>query len=259
MFACAFINPYGLKAITYIFSSYGYKYINDFILEMKPVTIKGFVGLTFFGSLAIQLLIYIFGRKGHFQFRHILLFGGLTYLALNHYKNIGIWIIGTFPLISSYLKGYFLNNNYQNKSKKLILVYISFVIIIGLLIGSNPQKPVHTIENGINKLMNEENITKKTIYANFNNGGYVEFRGLKPYIDSRAEVFLKSINKKEDIFEEYYKLNFGNIEYKKFIKKYNFDYLLVDKNESIYSKVKKDKNYKTFYNGKTYKIFKKIN
>ena len=226
---------------------------------MKPVTIKGFVGLTFYIFLTIQLLIYIFGKKGHFQFRHVLLFGGLTYLSLNHFKNIGFWIIGTFPLISCYLKNYFTNNNYQNKSKKLILVYSFFVIIIGLLIISNPQKPAHRIEKGINKLMSEENITKKTIYTNFNNGGYVEFRGLKPYIDPRAEVFLKSVNKKEDIFIEYYKLNNGKMEYDEFIKKYNFDYLLVDKNESIYSKVKKDKNYKTFYNNKTYKIFKKIN
>ena len=35
------------------------------------------------------------------------------------------------------------------------------------------------------------------IYAGYNDGGYVEFRGYKSYLDPRAEVLLKNNNGKE--------------------------------------------------------------
>ena len=73
-----------------------------------------------------------------------------------------------------------------------------------------------------------------TVYASFNNGGYVEFRGYKAYIDPRAEVFLKINNKKEDIHSEYYDFQFGKIDVATFLNKYNFDFLLVDITDRLY-------------------------
>ena len=72
-------------------------------------------------------------------------------------------------------------------------------------------------------------------YVSFNNGGYLEFRGYKSYIDPRATPFLKSINHKENIYHEYHEFEKGKIPVDDFIKKYNFDYLFLSINDRLYS------------------------
>ena len=71
------------------------------------------------------------------------------------------------------------------------------------------------------------------IYTGYNAGAYIEYQGFKCYIDPRAEIFLKSINKKEDILLEYYDFQMGKIKVKDFIDKYKFDYIIVDDSSNI--------------------------
>ena len=73
----------------------------------------------------------------------------------------------------------------------------------------------------------------------------MEYMGYKCYIDPRAEVFYKSNNKKEDILVEY--VNLGTlVNPKNFLEKYNFDYLLVSKSDSLYYYLK-NLNYSIIY------------
>ena len=60
-------------------------------------------------------------------------------------------------------------------------------------------------------------------------GGYYQFRGMKTYIDPRAEVFFKKLNKDEDIFTEYLKIFNDDVyfDYEKFLAKYKFTHLVV--------------------------------
>ena len=83
----------------------------------------------------------------------------------------------------------------------------------------------------------------------YGEGSYYEYRGYKCYLDPRAEVFLKSNNKKEDILLEYYLLQHGIISYQDFIDKYNFDYILVSDNDVIYYQIIKDNTYEKVYEG----------
>jgi hypothetical protein len=69
-----------------------------------------------------------------------------------------------------------------------------------------------------------------TAYTGYNDGGYVEFRGYKPYLDPRGEVFLKKNNGKEDVLYEYIDMKNGKVKVEDFLAKYDFDYLLVRKN-----------------------------
>ena len=73
------------------------------------------------------------------------------------------------------------------------------------------------------------------VFVSFNDGGYVEFRGYKSYIDSRAEVFLKKNNHKEDIYKEYYEFETGLMGKDEFLKKYNFDFILVKFGDRLYN------------------------
>ena len=50
------------------------------------------------------------------------------------------------------------------------------------------------------------NLEDVRLFTYFDDGGYYQFRGIKTYIDPRAEVFFKKLNKEKDIFTEYLKI-----------------------------------------------------
>ena len=80
-------------------------------------------------------------------------------------------------------------------------------------------------------------------------GSYAMFKGFKVYIDPRAEVYLKSNNQQEDIFLEYYNLQYGLIKVEDFLTKYNFDILLLDEKDKIYNYLNEfASNYEEVYN-----------
>jgi len=93
----------------------------------------------------------------------------------------------------------------------------------------------------------DENATKDIkLYTNYNDGGYLEYRGYKCYLDPRAEVFLKQNNKREDILLEYYDVQKIKINGKEFLDKYNFDYLIVTYEDIIYYSLKDDEYEKVY-------------
>jgi hypothetical protein len=61
-------------------------------------------------------------------------------------------------------------------------------------------------------------------------GGYIEFSGIRAFIDSRAEVFIKKLNKKDDILVNYFKALAGELYYADVIGKYKNSHLLVTNN-----------------------------
>ncbi|MBQ7703891.1 MAG: hypothetical protein IJT73_00450 [Selenomonadaceae bacterium] len=71
------------------------------------------------------------------------------------------------------------------------------------------------------------------LWTGYNSGGYFEFRGIKTYLDPRAEVFIPANNHKKDIFKEYYQLKSGKLDYKEFMSRYNFTHIFVTRIDLI--------------------------
>lgn len=218
-------NPYGIEAIKYLFNSYGVEQINIMVAEMKPLTLsKLSIGL----YLIILFELYSFYyNKGKNKTRYVLLSLGTILLGLMHFRGTPFFCV-TFPLIISY--------NFKKEIKKELIklsikdkiIYVITIIIFLLLILFNVKMEDGLIIKEFADYL-DVNATKDIrLYTDYNTGAYMEWRGYKCYLDPRAEVFLKSNNKKEDIFFEYYDLENGDIEVNDFIEKYKFDYLLVD-------------------------------
>ena len=68
-------------------------------------------------------------------------------------------------------------------------------------------------EGAMDYLLEHYDPDEVVLYADYNNGGYPEFRGVKSYIDPRAEVFLKGFNGKEDILAEFFNKKSTTIPY----------------------------------------------
>ena len=115
-----------------------------------------------------------------------------------------------------------------------------------------------SMKSGIDKLTSDNDVSNIRLYCNYGECNYAEYLGIKVYIDSRAEIFLKANNKKSDILEELYMLQNGHIYYKDFLDKYNFTHLLVKENDYLYHLLLHDFDYEIYYRGiesrKDYKI-----
>ncbi len=95
------------------------------------------------------------------------------------------------------------------------------------------------------------------LFAGFNQGQYLEFKGYHPYIDGRAELFLKENNHEFDYFGEYIAIVYGDLNYKDFVNKYGFTHLIVSVFEpEMYKGIKNDNDYEAIYKGNTFTLFR---
>ena len=137
--------------------------------------------------------------------------------------------------------------NYKLQFGSLIAVLLILLFSFGKSLDINYK---NNLQSGIDYLLKNYNQKKIILYVGYDQGGYTEFRGIKSYIDPRAEVFLKANNGKKDVFKEYYELQNRDIDYEKFLNGYNFSHVLVTEQDSFYSKIKNNKNYKLIYKGR---------
>ena len=259
-FLVGILNPYGIKNMFYSLTSYGVDLINREVIEMHSFTIMEPLTLAnycFIGTFFILLIGIIYHKNRKVEASQLLLILGTTYMALCNFRNISIFYVCALPFLSIYLP-------FQDgKEEKIpVKLYILFIAMIVLTISMNTYNGNYNLKNTnqkyINYLNKNENKEIK-LYAGYNDGSYFEFSGYHPYIDGRAEIFLKSNNKKEDILDEYFSVYYGKTDIAKFLEKYDFDYLVIGKDSYfLYNYLKTDKNYQVVVKSKNKKMYKRI-
>ena len=256
MFLVGFINPYTYENVLFLFRTYS-PVINQYIMELYPVNIMSseisvlLNSCLFFIVFFAELLIYIYYKKGKLEIRHLFLLGGTSLLAFSNLRNIPIFIIGTLPLLSSYLQKekWKVKDEYVDTKK----CWIAFAILILVLGSLNNYRLESDVKAGGNFL--KENYDQDiVVYTGLDYGSYIEYLGFHSYFDTRAEVFLKKANKKEEIFLEAMNIEHYCVNYKNFINKYKFTHMIVHKNACLYYYLKKE-NVKIVFDEKEYAIF----
>lgn len=237
-----FLNPYGLKAMTYSLTSYGVDTINKMVMEMSPFTLKGVLAPTNYIvlSLFFGLLACMFIKKKYLP-HQVLLMLGIFYMVLCNFRNVTLFYICVLPFLSIYLP--FSDGKSKFIPKKN---YIVVIICLLILIDYNTVDGKYNLVNPNKKIIEylDKNAKKDIkLYANNDNGSYYELSGYHPYMDGRVEVFIKANNHKEDIMLEYYNMSFGILDVEKFLDKYKFTHLVVDKNEMLYNYLENNENY----------------
>ena len=255
MLIMGFINPYGIDAITYVFKSYNNYFIDDLVFEMQSPSINENLGIYVFIAIGVLFSIYIFNKKGKMKFTNGCLLLGTLILALKNYRNFPLFIIATYPFLASYLKNSIKddkeNNCPFNIKKYYTIVTTVFIIYFSILAFMFQGDLYNKLEKGVDILIEKSHHQPITVFCDYDSGGYLEYRGIKPYMDNRAEVFLKSNNKKEDILKEYNLVEMGMIDYDKFLEKYNFTHLLIN------NYIKNNHKYKPIFQNGKYIIYEK--
>ena len=261
MIACGLINPYGYKNMLVIVNSYGSSSINKCINEMKSLNFDSLSGKIMILSTISYIGLSVFFKHKKLDIRHTCILCGFTLLAFMHNKGFAYFLLalgfalayqfGDFDidkLEKKVLKKF--TNNFQ-----YIMMSICFFLLIsfGYCLFLNYSYYAWNTFTSHDKVADyiEENydLNEVRLFTKFDNGGYFEYRGIKCYIDGRAELFLKKFNHKEEIMDEYYEIFAERLyDYESFLNKYHFTHLFVDTDSDFHDYLMESDDYEVVYN-----------
>lgn len=266
-----FLNPYGINMLILMFRVYGNSSFQNTIIELSSFgPLQSTEHVVFYTLMVIVLFLYIFGKKRYIRIRYLLMFFGFLALGLNTVKGLSqVILVMFFPLALLY-KNVRIEKVFDAKIARDSVVFWSGVMSISAFIVAFVMiVPIinlnSTVKEAFDEIDVDTQLTRKNredlrIYTGYNHGGYAEFRGYKPYIDPRGGDFMKSVNGKEDILQEWIDLKSGGLSVEVFLKKYDFDYLVVTKRSDMPLYNRTNDGYEKIYNNEEYgiEVYKKI-
>jgi len=263
MVGAGFANPYGIRAMTYLFRSYGYAQINQ-VIEMQPANINTALGMMIFGAFLLIGAIYLLKRDGKTRLRYALLTLGTAVLALSSVRSFALFALcGVFPL-AYWLRELQLPKGKVNAAKgaRILRVGLAVLVLFGILIlvrlemkaPDDPEEPP-PVAGAVRYLLEQGSPDAMVLYTGYNDGGYAEFMGFHPYLDPRAEVFVERNNQSSDIIKEYFLLQSGAIYYKDVLDRYGFTHLIVSDSDLLHSYLPYDSNYSLVYDDGAYAVY----
>ncbi len=265
-----FINPFGVDSVLYGFKTLGNSFINQYIMEFQPLSMKASCGPLAYAYIAI----FVFGFmmcKQKIKLHSFLLFIGTAFMTLLSIRHFALLIICSTTCLSVleeildilYNK---INEGLNPKARKkismtLLVVYLVFIGKLGMdtffkngkeYIPSNAY-PVQALK------FIEENIPEDArIFNEYTWGSLMMLENRKVFIDSRADLYTKEYNSGVNVAMDYIRINNCTDNYIKLLEKYDIDYVFVEKNASIAKNLVMHEEYKMIYQDNVACIIEKI-
>lgn len=287
------ITPYGIKGLSFLFTTSIGNKVNSSIMELHPFTFKlSLDAMSDYVVLAIVLCTYLFYKKGKTTIRYILLTVGTCAMMFTYIKLIPYFVICAIPTLLAYIDnvdfvGTFKRlvaedkkkNEEKKQSKLLIPITVTLITVFSIFIvgfvgqsiyseaskfikNDGADKGIIALDEAIDAMQTDIdlcNVDDLRLFNGFNAGAYLEFKGYTTYIDPRADSFVEEANHEFDYLTEYSKVAKGEKNYKKVFDKYGFNYALVCRSSEkpLYVNLKNDKDYELIFKNKNYAVFKK--
>lgn len=251
--ATGFINPYGYKSVLYLLKSVSGVNIG-LIKELQSPSILMVIGVA--GIITIPMLIYL-AKNGikNIKLRYLYFICGTLIMFIYANRNMAYYMLTGIIVVAHTFQNSLNTKTIASLNKLAIITLILFGACVEQINNNGPYEQTSGYD-AINYLYDHigaENNAK--LYTSFNTGSYAEWKGYSVYIDPRAEVFIKNINEKEDILNEYANYHKLNTPYMQLQTKYNFDYWLIERGgPQVY--MDNDSNYIKLYEDKEYAIYK---
>jgi hypothetical protein len=254
MILVALINPYGVDAIFYLFRSLNSRSLYHIVPEMRIPDIHTFMGIVSYFCLFVVWIGYFLFTKSKIKIRHFLLLLGTTYLTISSRRGLAYFLIAAIYPLAYYFRSNFyrvrdLPLSFRQSIPLLVAVLFLGIMPIGLILSSDGVLMKYSMQEGIDYLLENEDADQVRLYCAYGECTYAEYMGLKPYMDSRAEVFIKENNQQADILDEMFYLQNYALDYHDFLDKYQFTHLLVTEDDYLYQLLLHDSDYEVFFSG----------
>ncbi len=242
--AAAVFNPYGITALGYGARSYGHTVINEMISEMRPLDVHS--ALFVLPAAFLLFLLPAYGRRP-VPLQYPLLTVGTAYMALAAIRSEIMFLLfgtlGTAYVLRDVKWASVEGFSLGDKWLRLWLTATVTLVAATAVIRSDdeedrfPEYYYGEIYKEAGDFLTalpegKENIR---LLTNYDCGSYMEYRGIKCYIDTRAEVFLAANNKQKDIFHEFAYYHWCYLPHRKLLWRYDFTHILItEDNLSLY-------------------------
>ena len=223
-FAVVFINPYFSEGVLFPFYLFT-RLQKGNIFQLNILELQSPWGMTdilqtelyIYYSVSVLAFLLLFITLNHRKFHEFALMSAFFYLSFSAFRNIPLFMIYAFFIISISVsdlireKNIFSKGNSVTKfSKVLSIIIITVSILTGLRVITDayyiPYGSEIKFGTGVDKLalpdkasdFINENTPDGKIFNNLESGGWLEWKtGRKVYIDGRLEVI------REDFYKEY--------------------------------------------------------
>ena len=193
------INPYGIEVPKYAFYIRSLGWVFKYVTEWKPILLK-FSSFPPWLFLFFVVFVSLFALKkrssNHLKISHILILLGLGISSLMHRRQLGLFTLSSFIMLTPML------SNLIVKEKAKIFSVIFFSITAAIAFATIPSpfvKEMPSAENLVKdpglpvkavKFMIDKGIKGK-IYNDYNAGHYLEFHleNSKFYIDGKCLTY----------------------------------------------------------------------
>lgn len=231
MFLSGFLNPNGVNAMLYLVKSYKKTALMNSILELQKPAILGVWGILLIIQI-VFLVLYLREYGVNSDFSKVFLAAGTIFMSCTAVRNVWMAAIGCLPLFASMLPGMIrFRKEHIYELWKTIIINVVLLGCIAVILPEvagqikNKEIPAKDAAEYLASVTDPDN---ERVYTSFDNGGMFEWYGFKVYTDARPELFTEEINKKESIDSEIYNVEYGVVNYRDFIDKYDFTYIVVN-------------------------------
>lgn len=231
MFLSGFLNPNGVNAMLYLVKSYKKTALMNSILELQKPAILGVWGILLIIQI-VFLVLYLREYGVNSDFSKVFLAAGTIFMSCTALHNVWMATISCLPLFASMLPGMIrFRKEHIYELWKTIIINVVLLGCIAVILPEvagqikNKEIPAKDAAEYLASVTDPDN---ERVYTSFDNGGMFEWYGFKVYTDARPELFTEEINKKENIDSEIYNVEYGVVNYRDFIDKYDFTYIVVN-------------------------------
>lgn len=268
-FLVGFLNPNGIDGMAYVFLSYSNASTENNIAELRSPKWFSYFGIIIM-ICTLGIAFWTYKNKDSLDWKSLYLALGTWLLAIKNLRSAWMLILGAVPLLVTLIDESVKNSikiKHTDSNYRILALIYTFgaVVIFGTIVpGIKPNFTEDTIISPVKAVDYLDSLSDKekenlVIFNSLVNGGYLEWRGYKTYIDQRPELYCKEINGKADIYNEYLDVKNGRIDFQKFLDKYGFNYLIVLNYEDGFQTYLECSNkYEVVVEADQYKGFKKI-
>lgn len=260
-----FCLPEGISPYTDMFKAMG-GVSTEFIKELQPITIN--MDLYFWISIIICLSILIF-TKTKIRVSDGLFIIGFALMSLSTFRCIYFYYliagISIARLINDFFDEYDFSLDFINKKviKIIIIMFYICIIIISIknLLNNLKKDYINTVDYPVNAteyILGNVDVANMKIYNHFNFGSYLEFKGIKAFIDSRSGIFTEEFNPGVTILKDWLDVTDGRESYKVLFDKYDITHALLFNNEIIAIYIENDPDWELIYQDDMFVLYERV-
>ena len=235
------INPHGIKMIFYPYQNMTYKVMLSCIDEWQGLNIFSIDGI-FYLLFIISIIYILFKNRKELSLLTILLISIFTLLAIKSTRFMPYLLIVSTSIIPNYFQISKFKIDIIPIFIFVVLVFIILTITIVIPQANNSFKRIS--DDMIKYLKEKENLV---LYNSYNLGGYLIYKDIPVFIDSRADIYINCNFSDVCQIEKGYQPNL--------LEKYNFNTLIIENKSGAYSYLKNNDNYELYMQDKNNSLF----